>query len=65
MIVRMSGEDWRVTLVNESRAHCVPVKSKEKVVIKDWEGGVRRTFWKPRRGMDISPNSEVEIVGCK
>ena len=62
MVIQWRGEKWRVALVNDCRAHCVPVRRKEKRVIRDWSGGVRREFWVPRAGIDISPNSEVEIV---
>lgn len=62
MIVLMRGEQWRVTMVNESRAHVMPVESKQKVILKDWEGGIRRQFYAQRSGMDISPNSEVEVL---
>lgn len=62
MVVVLRGEQWRVSLVNECRAHCVPVRAKERVVIRDWSGAVRREYWAQRRGIDISPNSEVEVV---
>lgn len=62
MVVLFHGEQWRVKLVNESRAHLTPVKARQKVTLKDWAGGVHREFWAQRKGMDISPNSELEVV---
>lgn len=62
MVIALRGEKWKVQLVNESRAHCVPVSAKQQVVLRDWEGGVRRAFWRTRAGIDISPNSEVEVL---
>jgi hypothetical protein len=64
MKVRLSGEVYLVTLVNECRAHVEPVEKSRTVVIegKVDEDGNKKTFQARRRGFDISPNSEVEIL---
>ncbi len=63
MIVMLQGCEHRVEMVNGSRARCVPL-SKKKVEIKTrfGEDGEAITFEKNRPGMDISPNSEIEII---
>lgn len=49
-----------VVLVNESRAHIVPAKKQE----KNFEtlNGKKVEFEQIGRGLDISPNSEVEVL---
>lgn len=64
MKVRLGEDVYLVTLVNECRAHIEPVDKTRTVVIEDKfdEDGKKKTFLARRRGMDISPNSEVEIL---
>lgn len=52
--------DFNVVLVNESRAHIVPVKKQEKTINK--LNGDKIEFESIGRGLDISPNSECEIL---
>lgn len=49
-----------VVLVNESRAHIVPAKKTEKKF--ETLTGSKIEFEQLGRGLDISPNSEVEIL---
>jgi hypothetical protein len=49
-----------VVLVNESRAHIVPAKKQEKKF--ETLTGNKVEFEQLGRGLDISPNSEVEVL---
>jgi hypothetical protein len=64
MKIRLGEDVYLVTLVNECRAHVEPVEKTRTVVIEDKfnEDGEKKTFQARRRGLDISPNSEVEIL---
>lgn len=64
MRVQMEGVVYEVTLVNESRAHVEPVEKTRTVVIEEESSntGEKKVFQARRRGFDISPNSEVEIL---
>lgn len=64
MMVRLSDGIYEVTLVNECRAHCEPVDKTRQVVISEDSSadGKEKVFQARRRGIDISPNSEVEIL---
>lgn len=60
-IIRMhTGGIYRVESVSESRAHIVPVE-KRRVHLSDALGN-ERDFMATGRGIDISPNSEVEVI---
>lgn len=49
---------WRVTLVNESRAHIVP--EQKRWVVMPQPDGTTRGFWRPLPGLDVSPESVFE-----
>lgn len=55
-----------VEMVNSSRAHCTPLEKTREVTIKRKfaaeDEAQEVTFQAKRRPIDISPNSEVEIV---
>jgi hypothetical protein len=61
MIVMLQGSEHRVEMVNPSRAHCVPL-TKKKVEIKTRFDEAVKTFEKDRPGLDISPNSEIQVL---
>ncbi len=68
MVIKHGGTDYRVDLVNESRARCVPLeKVKVKQVMFDKRSGTEKEVEFSRSGgaISISPNSEVEIVSWK
>lgn len=60
MIVRWNGAEHRVAFVNDCRAHIIPL-AKVTVQIKP-RFGPPCTFQRTQPGMDISPNSEIEIL---
>lgn len=60
-IVRYERALWRVDFVNDCRARIVPL-TKRHVVLLDEEGGVKRAFDSEVRGVNISPNSALDIV---
>ena len=58
------AEEWLVTYVNDSRASVVPRQRKMVTVKLTDKWGNKREFQaRPVHGLDISPNSELEIVG--
>jgi hypothetical protein len=65
MIVLFDGARHRVVMVNESRARIVPMEKVETQVkqIIDGKKVVVASFSKYGAGQNISPNSEIEIVG--
>ena len=60
-IVRFRDEGYRVTIVNECRARIVPLK-RTQVEFVDKLNGKRVTFSSAGRPLDISPQSEIEIL---
>lgn len=60
-VVRYSGALWRVDFINDCRARIVPL-TKQHVVIMDDEGNPVRGFDRVGRGVNISPNSVLDIV---
>jgi len=58
------ADEWLVIYVNDSRASVVP-RAKKSVTVKltDKWGNEREFQARPTHGLDISPNSELEIVG--
>ena len=60
-VVRYASALWRVDYVNSSRARLVPL-AKRHVVLADDEGGVKREFDSEQRGVNISPDSPLEVV---
>lgn len=65
MIVLFDGARHRVVMVNESRARIVPMEKVETQVeqIIDGKKVVVASFSKYGAGQNISPNSEIPIVG--
>ena len=54
--------EYRVVMVNSSRAHCVPVEP-ERVTIVDSRTRQPRTFTVVNHhALDISPNSPIELL---
>lgn len=64
-IIVFSGERWRVTSVNDCRAVITPMEKRKTEVkqIIDGKEVVVASFNKYGASVNISPNSEVEIVG--
>jgi len=64
-IVMFNGARHRVTMVNDCRARIVPMEKVETQVeqIIDGKKVVVASFSKYGVGQNISPNSEIEIVG--
>lgn len=65
IVRRHDGEEWIVTYVNDCRAHIVP-RTKQRRTFTPTTGpnaGKVREFEEQRRGQDISPNSEIDIIG--
>ncbi len=65
MQFKHGGSVYRVEMVNESRARCVPVdKIKVKQTMFDKRTGADKEVEFERTGgaINISPNSEVEVV---
>ncbi len=60
-VVEFNGEEWIVTYVNESRARIVP-REKKQITITTSEG-LTANFQRHGGALDISPNSELRIVG--
>lgn len=60
-VVRYSGALWRVDFVNDCRARIVPL-TKSHVEITDDEGNIVRSFDRMGRGINISPDSVLDIV---
>ncbi len=60
-IVRYSQSLWRVDYVNECRARIIPL-TKRHVVLLDDEGNEKRAFDSEQRGVNISPDSPLEVV---
>lgn len=61
-VFHLNGARWRVAYVNESRAHCVSVATRT-VTVRDRRTGQERTFQAhSRETLDISPNSELEVL---
>lgn len=55
------GQRWKVSYVNASRAHCVCVE-KEIVTVTDKTGADRTFEATRRRSMDVSPNTNVDLL---
>lgn len=64
VVLGLGAQKYRVDFVNESRARIVPLSAKvrEFVAATGKHAGQCRTFVETPRGIDISPNSEVEIL---
>lgn len=64
-IVMFNGARHRVTMVNDCRARIVPMEKVETQVeqIIDGKKVVVASFSKYGAGQNISPNSEIEIIG--
>jgi hypothetical protein len=64
MRVLLEGEVFVVKFVNECRAFVEPEDKNRTVTIEDKfsENGEKKTFQARRRGLSISPNSDVEIL---
>ena len=65
MVIKHSGIQYRVDMVNESRARCVPLeKVKVKQTMFDKRTGADKEVEFERVGgaINISPNSEVEVI---
>jgi len=61
MLVRFAGEVCRVVYVNECRARMLPVA--KRTVTVQTSGGKRVQFQRQENGHNISPESDVEVVG--
>jgi hypothetical protein len=61
MIIKLSGVEYRVEMVNDCRARCVPLH-KVKVTVKDKLKDKEVTFERSAGPINISPNSECEIL---
>lgn len=60
-VIELDGRELVVTMVNESRAHAVPTKPEIRLVKFRGDERLRRfKVW--GSGVDISPNSEVDVV---
>ena len=64
MIIRRSGELWRVVMVNDCRARVVPIDKQVKTFTPatGLNAGKKLVIESSGGGENISPNSEVEIV---
>lgn len=64
-IIMFSGERHRVTMVNDCRAVIVPMEKRKTEIQQTIDGKqvVVARFSKYGSSVNISPNSEVEIVG--
>jgi len=64
-LVKFAGEKWKVTSVNDCRAVITPVEKRKTEVkqIIDGKEVVVASFSKYGSSVNISPNSELEIVG--
>lgn len=60
-LVRFEGHECRVTFVNDCRARLVPLA--RKAVKIETLDGTQVAFERPQAGYNISPNSDLEIVG--
>ncbi len=60
-VIRYGQALWRVDYVNEFRARIVPL-TKRHVVIKDDDGDEKRAFDSEQRGVNISPNSCLDVI---
>jgi hypothetical protein len=60
-VVRYGNGLWRVDYVNECRARIVPL-GKRHVVILDDDGQEVKAFDAERKGVNISPNSGLDVV---
>lgn len=61
MVIEMSGVRYRVDMVNDCRARCVPL-DKVKVQVEDKLKGVTKEFERFGSSINISPNSECDII---
>jgi len=61
-VVQIGAEDLRVTMVNQCRAHVEPVSARKLKVFTTLTGKIV-TVPNRVRGLDISPNSEIPILG--
>lgn len=57
-VVRLEGRRYRVAMVNDCRAYCVPCERETRTVI-DRTTGQARQFSACGRGVSISPRSEL------
>lgn len=57
-VVRLEGRRYRVAMVNDCRAYCVPCERETRTVI-DRTTGQARQFSASGRGVSISPRSEL------
>ena len=64
MRIMHEGEPYEVKFVNECRAFIEPVNKNRTVILEDKfdPDAPKKTFQARRRGMSISPNSDVEIL---
>lgn len=66
MIIELQGVKYRVDMVNDCRARCVPM---DKIVVKSTMFDKRKgenkevVFTRTGSSINISPNSECEILG--
>lgn len=60
-VVRYENELWRVEYVNPSRAYLLPL-ARRTVIIRNDEGAEKRRFEGGQRGVNVSPNSVLDIV---
>lgn len=61
MIIKLGGVEYRVEMVNDCRARCVPLQ-KIKVTVKDKLRDKEVTFERSAGPVNISPNSECQIL---
>jgi hypothetical protein len=64
MVILSAGIRYRVELVNESRAFCVPTEKRTEVFQPKTgkNAGAELVIEKRQPGISISPNAECEIV---
>jgi hypothetical protein len=58
-VVELQGREHVVEMCNSTRAHCVPLARKEVAI--ETRFGRKVSFTTAENGLDISPNSELEI----